>query len=172
MNEAAAARLQIREASTRFAAALASLDAAQWRFRPAPGQWSPADVAEHVAIANGNLGRALAARLLESPIGSAAVAVTDAEIPYLFYRGEEPPGVAAPTGALVDPAQGVAAIETSARSILDWADGVHADLRAFGLPHPVFGLLDGVQWLLFAGAHMERHRAQLVGLQRHREFPA
>ena len=32
------------------------------------------------------------------------------------------------------------------------------------VPHPVFGLMDGLQWVLFAAAHTERHRAQLIGL--------
>jgi hypothetical protein len=51
------------------------------------------------------------------------------------------------------------------RGIEQWAaENVGRDLRAIGTPHPVFGLLDGVQWLLFAGAHTERHRAQLIGL--------
>jgi hypothetical protein len=34
-----------------------------------------------------------------------------------------------------------------------------------GAPHPAFGLLDGEQWLLFASAHLERHRAQLLAWQ-------
>jgi hypothetical protein len=50
--------------------------------------------------------------------------------------------------------------------------GVRVDLRGVAVPHPVFGLLDGVQWLFFAAAHTERHRAQLIGLKRHCNFPA
>ncbi len=35
-----------------------------------------------------------------------------------------------------------------------------------------FGVMDGVQWLLFAGAHTERHRRQLLGFERRADFPS
>lgn len=172
MNEKPAAEQQIREAMARFLGELAPASPAQWQFRPSPTQWSMADVAEHVAIANRNIHQRLSERLLDSPVAGRALGVIDVEIPFLFYRGDEPPNIATPTGALADPGAAREALDAGARAILQWADGVDADLRAVGLPHPVFGLLDGVQWLLFAGAHVERHRAQIIGLKRHREFPA
>jgi hypothetical protein len=50
-----------------------------------------------------------------------------------------------------------------------WARATTADLRAHGLPHPVFGVFDGVQWILFAAAHTDSHLPQLRALQAHRE---
>jgi hypothetical protein len=171
MNETLAAKAQLEEATSRFLAAFAHATDRQWQFRPSPSQWSMADVTEHVAISTRNIGQMLSKRLLESPIGSQATAVDDVEIPYLFYRGDEPPNVARPTGSLSDRGAAADALDASARSIVQWADGVTANLRTVGLAHPVFGLLDGIQWLLFAAAHVERHRAQLIGLKRHRDFP-
>lgn len=172
MDEKILAETQLREATTRFLAECAHVTDAQWQFHPSPTQWSMADVTEHVAISNGNILRMLSKHLLESPLGGRGVAVIDAEIPYLFYRGDEPPNVATPTGSSTDRTAAADALDRSVAPILEWARGVTADLRAVGVAHPVFGLMDGVQWLSFAGAHIERHRAQLIGLKRHRDFPA
>ena len=171
MNGKVAAKAQVREATERFVAECARATDGQWLFRPTPTQWSMAHVTEHVAISNGNIRQMLTKRLLDSPIGGRATDVVDVEIPYLFYRGDEPPNVATPTGDWTNRETAMEALSASARAILEWAGGVNADLRTVGIAHPVFGLLDGVQWLLFAAAHTERHRAQLIGLRRHQEFP-
>jgi uncharacterized damage-inducible protein DinB len=42
-----------------------------------------------------------------------------------------------------------------------FASSVEADLRKHFARHPAFGPLDCHQWLLFIGAHGERHRAQM-----------
>jgi hypothetical protein len=86
----------------------------------------------------------------------------------MAQRGDEPPNVATPSGAWTDRQLAIERFDANAGTLLEWADGTDADLRAVGLEHPVFGLLDGVQWLHFAEAHIERHRAQLLGLVRGR----
>jgi hypothetical protein len=130
--------------------------------RPATHAWSVAHVAEHVAISNRGILAMLGRRVAASPL-AAPTDVLDLEIPYLFYRGEEPPQVATPTGDWTQPAA-LDALDASSRALLDWAEDCSLDLRAVGAPHPAFGLLDGIQWLLFAAAHMERHRAQVITL--------
>jgi hypothetical protein len=159
------------EASQRFLRSCVRATDGQWLFRPTATSWSMADVTEHVTISNRNIHRMLTRRLLDSPVSGRATDVLDLEIPYLFHRGEEPPDVAAPSGEGTDRQSAMESLRTSARSILDWADTVATDLRTVGVAHPAFGLLDGVQWLLFAAAHTERHRSQLIGLARHRNFP-
>jgi hypothetical protein len=49
--------------------------------------------------------------------------------------------------------------------LVAWVRGTPADLRAHGLPHPVFGVFDGIQWILFAAAHTDNHLPQLRALQ-------
>jgi hypothetical protein len=170
LNEKIAAE-QVRTATQRFVAVCAGIKQSQWTFRPADTPWSMGHVTEHVAVSNRNICQLLTKRLLDNPTGGAPTAVIDAEIPYLFYRGEEPPNVATPSGGWTH-AEAVEALDTSARSILEWAAAVDTDLRTVGIAHPVFGLFDGLQWLLFVAAHTERHRSQLIGLQLHRDFPA
>jgi DinB family protein len=170
MTDATAAADQLGAASDRFVGECAGIGAAQWRFRPGPDLWSMAHVTEHVGTSNGNILRLLTTRLLDHPLDGRTSDVLDVEIPYLFYRGDEPPTVAVPGGDWTW-TFACEALTTSARSILQWAAGVRTDLRTVAVPHPVFGLLDGVQWLLFAAAHTERHRAQLIGLKGHAAFP-
>ncbi|HXK24606.1 MAG TPA: DinB family protein [Myxococcota bacterium] len=163
MSEKSAAIAGIRGAAERLRAECARASGAQWSARPAPDAWSVAHVAEHVAISNRGILATLGKRVTASPLAGRATDVLDLEIPYLFYRGEEPPQVATPTGDWTQPAA-LDALDASSRALLDWAEDCALDLRAVGASHPAFGLLDGIQWLLFAAAHMERHRAQVLGL--------
>jgi len=39
-------------------------------------------------------------------------------------------------------------------------------LRAIGFVHPVFGMFDGMQWVLFLAAHTDNHIPQLHRLTR------
>jgi hypothetical protein len=162
---------EVRNATERFVAECVSVGRDQWMFRPEQTSWSMSHIAEHVALGNGNLYRVLVKPLLNGPPLTRTTDVTDDEIPYLFYRGEEPPNIAAPSGSWTDQNKATTLVKESSTLIAEWAAGVAVDLRKLGASHPAFGLMDGVQWLLFAAAHMERHRAQLVGLKRHPGFP-
>src|SRR5512139_4030711 len=98
MTDARSAADQLGAASDRFVGECAGGGAAQWTFRPGPDPWSMAHVTEHVAMSNGNILRLLTTRLLDRPLGERTSDVLDVEIPYLFYRGDEPPTVATPSG--------------------------------------------------------------------------
>ena len=159
----------IRRRTDRFISTFVLMSDAQWRYRPAPGAWSVSEVVEHVAIANGNMLDRLTKRLT-TPL-SAPLGVADDEIPYLFYGGDEPPNVATPTGTWMNIAEAAETFDDAASALISWADRTDLDLRTYGAAHPIFGVLDGLQWLLFAGAHTERHRRQLLGYQRRPDFP-
>ncbi len=150
-------------ASDRFAAQCERATALQWQHRPSASDWSMGDVAEHLTIANGNIAKRLSTL---TPLGERRSEVIDDEIPYLFYRGDEPPNVATPSGAWSSWTEHAEEYRTSVKAILTTIENARYDLRTYGAGHPVFGTLDGAQWLLFSGAHTERHRSQLIGLQR------
>jgi uncharacterized damage-inducible protein DinB len=158
----------IRRNSGRFLDVFAEMSEAQWSYRPSDVAWSVSEVAEHVAISNRGILERLGTGLapLVEPVG-----VVDDEIPYLFYVGDEPPNVSTPTGTWDDVAEAAKLFDATAAAVADWADSTDLDLRAFGAGHPIFGVLDGMQWLLFAAAHTERHRMQLVGYQKRADFP-
>jgi uncharacterized damage-inducible protein DinB len=151
----------LKSASERFVAECAKANQGQWTHASPGGGWSMGHVAEHVTIANQNF----AARLKNlSPLAGTKPDVIDDEVPYLFYRGDEPPNVATPSGDWTSWNEHSAEYEQSVADILNWRSPV--ELRSVGARHPIFGTLDGVQWLMFAGAHTERHRAQLIWLLR------
>lgn len=150
-------------ASERFGAQCGSALPRQWRHRTSPSDWSMGDVAEHLTIANGNIAKRL---LTLNPLGERRSEVIDDEIPYLFYRGDEPPNVATPSGTWSSWADHADVYGRSVSAIREAIETARYDLRTHGAAHPAFGMLDGVQWLLFSGAHTERHRSQLISLQR------
>lgn len=152
---------QIEEATARIVATITAADERTWTTRPPVGPWSICEVVEHVAIANENILRAIEHGLV--PI-EAPPDVTDEEMPYLFYRGDEPPNVARPTGTWTDRDEAIARLRATSDALASWARTTTVDLRSVGMAHPVFGMLDGGQWLRFAAVHTWRHRAQVSAL--------
>ena len=158
----------LHESADRFVDGIAGMSEGQWLFKPASDAWCPSEVTEHLSIANrgihGRLAKGLA--ILAGPRG-----VADDEIPYLFYRGDEPPNVSTPTGSWIEVDAAIAQFAASTETLVTWYAESDLDLRAYGAPHPVFGTLDALQWLLFAQAHIERHRAQVIGITQRPAFP-
>ena len=154
----------LRDATQRFARQCDLASSTRWNVRPEPGEWSMGDVAEHVTMAN----RGILARLSKAlpPLDGRRPEVIDEEIPFLFFRGDEPPNVATPTGTWTSWNEVQETFREHAAALSSWVEETALDLRAHGAPHPAFGLMDGIQWGLFAAAHMERHRSQLIALAR------
>jgi uncharacterized damage-inducible protein DinB len=151
---------KLMQAALRFEGDCAKADQARWTARPNGVVWSMAQVAEHVTITNGILAGTFS-RL--KPLGDRVLGVIDDEIPYLFYRGEEPTEFATPIGDWTDWNSRAGLFRASVARLEQECRQLQAP-RTVGASHPIFGLLDGVQWLMFASAHIERHRAQLIGL--------
>lgn len=150
--------------------AIGDVSDVQWRLRPADQEWSIAETVEHVVLTN----RGILARLrglLAAPLGSDTVRFDDGAISDEMFRGPAPPGFAEPTGRFATRAEGVAALRASCDAVAAWAEAApEQDLRSHGLPHPVFGVFDGVQWILFGAAHMDNHVPQLRALRSHPEI--
>lgn len=142
-----------------------------WRLRPAGEAWSLAETVEHVVLTN----RSVCARLrqlLAAPLPAGARRFDDAAISAGMFEtaGPAPPGLAEPKGCFATRAEGITALVAIREELVAWARGTTVDLRAYGLPHPVFGVFDGIQWILFAAAHTDNHLPQLRALQAHREL--
>lgn len=140
-----------------------ALSADAWN-TPQAGRFSIAEVVEHMALSNGLFERRLASILAGVGGDCLYAQLDDAEIPHLFERAAEPPGIAEPSGKWRDRDAALARFEESARAVSALASRDTGDLRTKGAPHPIFGPLDGVQWALFAAAHNERHRSEIIGL--------
>jgi hypothetical protein len=135
------------EHSTRsFLDALDSVPERAWRLRPTGEEWSLAETVEHVVLTDRSI-RAGLQQLLAAPLPADAPRFDDAAISADMFEtaGPAPPGLAEPKGRFATRADGIAALAGASDDLVAWARETQADLRAHGLPHPVFGVFDGVQ---------------------------
>jgi len=142
-----------------------------WRIRPAGEDWSLAETVEHVVLSNRAV-RAALEQLLGTPLPPGSQRFDDAAISAIMFdgAGPAPPGLAEPKGRFATRAEGIAALVEIRNELVRWARET-PDLRSHGLPHPVFGVFDGVQWILFAAAHTDNHLPQLRALRAHARTP-
>lgn len=153
------------ERSTRsFLDALDGVSERAWLLRPDGETWSLADTTEHVVLTDRSVRKRLE-HLLAAPLPVGAPRFDDAAISAAMFDGPAPPGLAEPKGRFATCADGVAALVAVRDELVAWARETAADLRAHALPHPVFGVFDGVQWILFAAAHTDNHLPQLRTLR-------
>lgn len=140
------------------------LDAASeesWLQRPPGEEWSLAEAVEHVVLTDRSVGARLR-QLPAAPIPVEAQRFEDAAIHGRMFEtaGQPPPGLAEPKGRFATRAEGIRGLAEARDELVTWVRATTIDLRAHGLPHPVFGLFDGVQWILFLAAHTDNHLPQ------------
>ena len=148
--EQAAARLA-QEVDAFEAAARAR--EADWLTRPRPGAWSPAQLTEHVLLANASFGKVV------HLLGSGRPLPEGPRVPSTITNGK----VAAPSFLLPGPGAPWAELE------LRWREAHARFLQAAGQPsnparlfwHPSFGDLDALGWTRAAAWHTRHHRRQL-----------
>ncbi len=145
----------------------------QYGFSPAPERWSVAQLVEHLSIVEGNV-----ATLLDKLLGKAEESNADAAAPDDFEPVSieefversrsvkyEAPERIRPTGTL-PLADSLARLRESRAALYTLRPRVErADGRAIRFPHPAWGPLDLYQWLLFVGAHEDRHLSQIEALK-------
>ena len=148
---------------SRFAETCRSVSAEQWTCGTRGGGSGIGDVAQHVNAANAMLLNVLA-QLPAQPDVDEPTRYLDEEIPYLFDRGAQAPDLANATDVTGDQRAWFDEYAENADRMRDMVSEANDGLRAKRLSHPVFGPLDGVQWILFIAAHTERHRAQILGM--------
>ena len=158
----------------RLVAAVENLSGEQHTFRTAPDRWSVAELVEHLSIVEGNV-----VTLLNKLLGKAEEAGAAAAVPGLFadpvsieefversrVAKYEAPERIRPTGTL-PLADSLARLSDSRAALHALRPRIErADGRALRFPHPAWGPLDLYQWLLFVGAHEDRHLAQIEALK-------
>lgn len=171
MIDAAAAVARFEQSTGSFLELLDGVSEREWRLRPAGETWSLAETVEHVVLANRSI-HATLQQLLTAPLSASAARFDDAAISSDMFTtaAPPPPGAGEPKGRFTTCEQGLAALIEVRDKLTASAREARAELRAHGLPHPVFGLFDGVQWILFAAAHTDNHLPQLRGLRAHPEL--
>lgn len=149
--------------------AVSALQPAQWAFKPVE-RWSIAECVDHLAVVEERVLKAL--KTVDAP--AASIAMTDAELlERLRDRGQPiaAPQRAYPTARSADPAATLAAFHQVRSHTIAFVTATNADLRAHAMPHPVFGPLDGYQWVITMAAHVRRHVQQIEEIKRLDGFP-
>jgi hypothetical protein len=154
----------------------AALSDAQWSFKPGPDRWSVGEVVEHLALAE-SLIFDLQQKMVTGPAATAekrAAAQGKDEmllkmIPDRTQKATAPEPLQ-PAKRLGSRADVLAAFEERRGKTIAYASKTTDDLRGRVGDSPL-GPLDGYQWLLFIGAHTERHLGQIREVKAHADFP-
>ena len=159
---------------TRLLSAVECLSEEQQGYTPAPDRWSVAELVEHLSIVEGNVAGLLGKLLGKAEeSGAAASSVGGEEFAPVSIEEfvERTRSVKLEAPERIRP-NGLSLSDSLAR-LRDSRAALHAlrprieraDGRALRFPHPAWGPLDLYQWLLFVGAHEDRHLAQIEALK-------
>ena len=138
--------------------------------KPAVGGWSITEVIEHLTVIEERVTRRLQTML---PAGEPVPDHLnghwkDAELIQQIqsYTNKiDAPEVVRPTGRYRSCQEALAAFNALRQSTLAYTASATPYLRGRLLPHPLFGPIDGCQWLLALGAHTQRHVKQIEAIK-------
>jgi hypothetical protein len=160
-----------------FLDALAGVSKTQAVFH-AEDRWSVLEYAEHVAVSEGAL-----MDLVKSLLAAPAQPELMEKAAAMDGRMRKP-GRSLPRGVNQAPAhmrpharfgtieEAVAHFEQGRARTLRYAEETQDPLRLHFAPHPIFGPMDGYQWMLANAVHSETHSRHIGELKAHPEFPA
>jgi hypothetical protein len=152
------------------------LSDAQWSFKAAPERWSAGEVVEHLALAESfifdNHQKAMASAAATPEQRTATKGKDEVILKAIPDRTKkaQAPEPLQPGTRLGPRAKVLAAFRERRGKTLDYVGKTNADLRGHVADSPL-GPLDGYQWLLFVGAHTERHLAQIREVKADPKFP-
>ena len=155
-------------------AATKGLSEAQLKFKPAPDRWSVAEVVEHLALIEDIVNQGVFPKLSTAPAPAAdwdakkVDAMVLANVPDRSTKFQAPEP-AVPTGRWT-PAETHDHFLASRTQTVAFLKST-PDLRGHVVPHPVFGPMDGYEWVLAVAAHTERHTKQILEVKADPAYP-
>ncbi len=166
---------RLAQAAVGFLASIDGLSEAQWRFKPAADRWSIAETAEHIVATDKLIGGFLIGGM--PPLGArpdSAAAMDRRIVTLLADRTQrfDAPAVIQPAGKYATQSDLVAAFVETRNDLNDFLAQTRAPLRTVGVPHPAFGPMDGVQWVILVAGHEQRHTQQIEEVKRSPGYPA
>lgn len=167
----------LRETRTQVADQTAGMTEAQWRFKPSPAAWCAAECIEHLSITEQAMVDTIRA-LAKGPEPPAEVLAETAGKDDLLVRmvrsrkrRVQAPREAHPSATSPDPAELLTGFFRVREDAIRYLENTSDPLRRRVHPHFILGPFDGYQWMLFLGAHTERHLQQIQEAKEHPEFP-
>lgn len=152
------------------------LTKAQWNFKEADDRWSVAEVLEHIAASEDKFLALVTEKVMKAPPRPAGEdaraldALVMAKVPDRSKKAQAPEDLK-PTNRFGSPEAALKHfIESRDKTIafLRTTDG----LRGHAVDSPFGKQLDAYQWLIFCGAHSERHTKQINEVKGNAKFPS
>lgn len=161
----------------KFLQSIAGLSQKQWTFKPGPDRWSVAEVAEHITVAESAIFGLIQKQVMASPAAPEKREQVKGKDEIILQRmpdrshKAQAPEFLRPTGRWPTEADLTKTFEESRKVTMDYVRTTNDDLRDHFFDHPVFGTLDGYQWLLLLSGHSARHTAQIEEVKADPNFP-
>jgi len=152
------------------------LTKAQWNFKEGEDRWSVAEVVEHIAASEDKFLALVTEKVMKAPPRAAGEdakaldALVMAKVPDRNKKAQAPEDLK-PTNRFGSPEAALKHfIESRDKTIafLRTTDG----LRDHAVESPFGKQLDAYQWLIFCGAHSERHTKQINEVKGNAKFPS
>ena len=167
---------QLETTRDNFLKSIAGLSQKQWTFKPAPDRWSVAEVAEHITVSESTI-FGLVEKVMQSPASpekreqvKGKDQVIEQRMPDRSHKAQAPE-MLRPTGRFATEAELVKTFEERRKATIDYVRTTNDDLRDHFFDHPVFGTLDGYQWVLLLSGHSARHTEQIEEVKADPNFP-
>jgi len=167
---------QFESSRDSFLKSISGLSQKQWTFKPSPDRWSVAEVAEHITLAESMIFGLVQKTMQFPPAPEKREQVKGKDqvilqrVPDRSHKAQAPE-VLKPTGKFATEAELVKAFTERREANMNYIRTTNDDLRDHFFDHPVFGTLDGYQWLLFVTTHCARHTAQIEEVKADPNFP-
>ena len=142
----------------------ALLEACQgWEQTAPEGEWSVAAIAEHLEKTDRRVFGLLQSPALRFDDATPPVLTDEELFRRVSLRGRrvQAPEALAPEGRWQSEAEFREAYTSLRQALYRWIEETDVPLRNGRCPHPMIGMFDGYQWLLFLAAHGRRHIAQI-----------
>jgi hypothetical protein len=155
-------------------AAVKGLSEAQLKFKPAADRWSVAEVVEHLALIEEIVNQGVLGKLSGAPAPTAGWdakkvdAMVLAKVPDRSTKFQAPEP-AVPTGRWT-PAETLEHFLAGRAQTAAFLKSA-PDLRGHVVSHPVFGAMDGYEWILAVAAHTDRHTKQILEVKADPAYP-
>jgi len=160
-----------------FLKSISGLSQKQWTFKPAPDRWSVAEVAEHITVSESAIFSLVQKQVMTSPAAPEKRDQVKGKDEMILQRvpdrshKAQAPEFLRPNGRWATEAELAKTFEDSRAATMEYIRTTNDDLRDHFFDHPVFGTLDGYQWLLLISAHSARHTAQIEEVKADPNFP-
>lgn len=168
---------ELQRTHDKFVQSIAGLSPRQWTFKPGPDRWSVAEVAEHITVAEAAILALIQKQVMMSPAAPEKREQVKGKDEIILQRmpdrshKAQAPEFLRPTGRWATEADLAKAFEESRKATMDYVRTTSDDMRDHFFDHPVFGTMDGYQWLLLLSSHSERHTAQIEEVKADPNFP-